>query len=766
MATDYEKLALEYHAREPRGKIFTGLSKPVVSQKDLSVAYSPGVAGPCREIARDPELSFEYTGRANLVGVISNGTAVLGLGDIGPEAAKPVMEGKAVLFKKFADIDVFDIEVAAKDPDAFIAAVATLEPTFGGINLEDIKAPECFYIEEELRKRMKIPVFHDDQHGTSIIAGAAFINALEITGKKIDQVKVVFSGGGAAAVACANLFLSLGVKPSHLLMCDSKGILYKGRTDGMNKYKEKFAADTKLRTLSEALVGADAFVGVSAAGVLKPEMIMPMAQSPIIFALANPDPEITPEDARKARPDCIMATGRSDYANQVNNVLGFPFIFRGALDVQATTINEEMKMAAVRAIAKLAKEDVPEQVLRAYNTAEGYHFGREYLIPKPMDPRVLLYVAPAVAAAAMASGVARKKVDIPQYTQHIERILGPTKRLVRQMRNNISGWSRKSKQKPRVVLVHGHDDRVIKAAAQMDYEGDVQTILLGNIEEICGKAEALGFKNFASRTTMIDPLSDSRQSQFAEELYKLRQRKGVTRSAAQQLLRDSNYFANMLVRSGAAEAIISGIVEPYVTGLTPIMEVIRAKPGRIMNGLFMFSWNKRMYFLADCTVCVEPTAQELADIAENTAHFARQYTDETVRVAMLSFSSFGSNRHEKCLRVANAVSILRDRNVDFIFDGEIQADIALNEKLQERDFPFCNLKGQANVLVFPDLSSANTAYKIFSAITGSAGIGPVLLGAQKPAAVMERGANTEDLCNMIYMVANRFVKNQNVKGFE
>lgn len=760
MSVDYEKLALEYHAREPRGKIFTGLSKPVSSQKDLSIAYSPGVAGPCREIAKNSELSFEYTGRANLVGVISNGTAVLGLGDIGPEAAKPVMEGKAVLFKKFADIDVFDIEVAAKDPDQFISAVAALEPTFGGINLEDIKAPECFYIEEELRKKMKIPVFHDDQHGTSIIAGAAFLNALEITNRKIENVKVVFSGGGAAAVACANLFISLGVKPSNLIMCDSKGVIFKGRTDGMNKYKEKFALDTKLRTLDEALKGADAFVGVSAAGVLKPEMIMPMADNPIIFALANPDPEITPADARKARPDCIVATGRSDYPNQVNNVLGFPFIFRGALDVQATTINEEMKMAAVRGIAKLAKEDVPEQVLRAYNTAEGYKFGRDYLIPKPMDPRVLLYVAPAVAEAAMKSGVARKKVDIPQYTQHIERILGPTKRLIRQMRNNISGWSRKSSKKPRIVLVHGHDDRVIKAAAQMDYEGDVSTIMLGAPNEIIAKAESLGIHDFGKKATIIDPHRDSRISEFGELIYKMRQRKGVTKSAAQQMLRDNNYFAAMMVRTGAAEGMIGGVVEPYVNGLVPIMEVIRTKPGRIMNGLYMFSWNKRMYFLADCTVCIEPSAQELADIAINTANFAKQYTEDKVRVAMLSFSSFGSNRHEKSLRVAKAVEILHDREVDFIFDGEIQADVALNEKLQERDFPFCQLKGQANVLIFPDLTSANIAYKIFSAISGSTGIGPVLLGPQHPASVMERGSNTEDICNMIYMVANRYVQNQ------
>jgi malate dehydrogenase (oxaloacetate-decarboxylating)(NADP+) len=757
---DYEKLALEYHAREPRGKIFTGLSKPVSSQKDLSIAYSPGVAGPCREIAKNSELSFEYTGRANLVGVISNGTAVLGLGDIGPEAAKPVMEGKAVLFKKFADIDVFDIEVAAKDPDQFINAVATLEPTFGGINLEDIKAPECFYIEEELRKRMKIPVFHDDQHGTSIIAGAAFLNALEITNRKIENVKVVFSGGGAAAVACANLFISLGVRPANLIMCDSKGVIFKGRTEGMNKYKEKFALDTKMRSLDEALKGADAFVGVSAAGVLKPEMIMPMADNPIIFALANPDPEITPADARKARPDCIVATGRSDYPNQVNNVLGFPFIFRGALDVQATTINEEMKMAAVRGIAKLAKEDVPEQVLRAYNTAEGYKFGRDYLIPKPMDPRVLLYVAPAVAEAAMKSGVARKKVDIPQYTQHIERILGPTKRLIRKMRNNIAGWSRKSGGKPRIVMVHGHDDRVIKAAAQMDYEGDVATIMLGTPNEIIAKAESLGIHNFGSKTTIIDPHRDSRIGEFAELIYKMRQRKGVTKSAAQQMLRDNNYFASMMVRTGAAEGMIGGVVEPYVNGLMPIMEIIRTKPGRIMNGLYMFSWNKRMYFLADCTVCIEPSAQELADIAINTANFAKQYTDEKVRVAMLSFSSFGSNRHEKSLRVAKAVEILHDREVDFIFDGEIQADVALNEKLQERDFPFCQLKGQANVLIFPDLTSANIAYKIFAAISGSTGIGPVLLGPQHPASVMERGSNTEDICNMIYMVANRYVQNQ------
>ena len=417
-------------------------------------------------------------------------------------------------------------------------------------------------------------------------------------------------------------------------------------------------------------------------------------------------------------------------------------------------------MAAVRAIARLAKEDVPEQVLRAYNTAEGYRFGREYLIPKPMDPRVLLYVAPAVAEAAMKSGVARKQVDIPQYTQHIERILGPTKRLVRKMRNTINAWSRKTHQKPRVILVHGHDDRVIKAAAQMDYEGDVATILLGSASEICAKAEALGIRDFAKKTTIIDPVLDPRQGTFASELFALRGRKGVTQAGAQQMLRNNNYFGCMMVRSGAADGIISGVVEPYVSGLMPIMEVIQPKPGRIMNGLYMFSWNKRLYFLADCTVCIEPSSVELANIAENAANFAEQYTDETIRVAMLSFSSFGSNRHEKCQRVADSARILRERKVKFIFDGEIQADVALNEKLQERDFPFCQLKGQANVLIFPDLSSANTAYKIFAAITGSTGIGPVLLGPQMPAAVMERGSNTEDLCNMIYMVGSRFVRNR------
>ena len=501
---DYEQLALEYPSRDPKGKIYTGLSKSVVSQKDLAIAYSPGVAGPCREIAKNKDLSFEYTGRANLVGVVTNGTAVLGLGDIGPEAGKPVMEGKAVLFKKFADIDVFDIEVDAKDPDRFIEVVAALEPTFGGINLEDIKAPECFYIEEKLRERMKIPVFHDDQHGTAIIAGAAFLNALEVAQKSIESVKVVFSGSGAAAIASAHLFLLLGVNKKNMCMCDSKGLVWKGRKDGMNKYKEFFAVESSLRTLSEVLDGADVFVGVSAAGVVKPEMILKMAKNPIIFALANPDPEITPDEARKARPDAIIATGRSDFPNQVNNVLGFPFIFRGALDVQATTINEAMKMAAVKAISKLAKEDVPEQVLRAYNTNEGYQFGRDYLIPKPMDPRVLLYVAPAVAQAAMDSGVARKKIDIVQYTHHIERILGPTKRLVRQMRNNISTWTKTQKRKPRIVIAHGYDDRAIKAAAQMSYEGDVETLLLGAADEILRRAEALGIQEIEKKIKILD----------------------------------------------------------------------------------------------------------------------------------------------------------------------------------------------------------------------------------------------------------------------
>lgn len=751
---DYERLALEFHEREPRGKIHTGLSKPLDSQMDLAIAYSPGVAGPCREIHKDSNLSYRYTGRGNLVGVITNGTAVLGLGDIGPYAAKPVMEGKAALFKKFADIDVFDLELNCQDADQFCAAVKALEPTFGGINLEDIKAPECFYIEERLRATMAIPVFHDDQHGTAIIASAAFLNALEITGRTIETTKVVFSGGGAAAIATATMFMTLGVKPENILMADSQGILYTGREKGMNPYKAKFARDTPLRTLGEALVGADAFVGVSQANVLDPKDLQAMAPNPIIFALANPDPEIRPELARSVRPDAIIATGRSDYPNQVNNVLGFPFIFRGALDVQASTINDAMKLAAAQAIAFLAKEEVPEEVLKAYTKTDPYTFGRDYLIPKPVDPRVLLYVAPAVAKAAMDSGVARVKIDLDQYRHKIEMILGPTRRMIRTLRTQISEQVTQSKKRPTIVIPHGHDSRVVKAASQIYYEGgDLNIIILGNRSAILDQADALSIKNFTSKVEIIDHLKDDRRSGYCEDLYTLRQRKGVSRSAATELLRNPNYFAAMMVRKGHADAMVSGLVEPYVVSLKPILEVIGCPPQATLAGMHIIAYGKKLFFITDGTINIEPNPEKLADIAQTAAYFARNYIIEPIRVALLSFSSFGSNNHPKNQKVAQAARLLAQRKVFFAFDGEIQADVALNAKLQESEFPFCQLGGNANVLIFPDLESANICYKVLASLKECKVMGPILVGPASPANVLERSATTHDLVNMLYITA-------------
>ena len=751
---NFEEKALIYHEAEPRGKIGTKITKPVATQEDLSIAYSPGVAGPCRKIAENQEDSFRYTGRANLVGVISNGSAVLGLGNIGPYASKPVMEGKAMLFKRFANIDVFDIEVAANDPDEFIAAVKALEPTFGGINLEDIKAPECFYIEETLRERMDIPVFHDDQHGTAIIAGAAFLNAIEITERQIEDMKVVFSGGGAAAIACANLFLKLGVKADNLLMCDSKGVLYEGRDPG-NPYKANFVRQTEARTLSDAMVDADAFVGVSVGGILSQDMVKSMAKNPIIFALANPDPEICPPDVYAIRDDAIVATGRSDYPNQVNNVLGFPFIFRGALDVHARTINDEMKLAAVRAIADLAKKDVPEVVMAAYQGSHRYSFGRDYLIPKPVDPRVLLHVAPAVAKAAMDSGAARRSINIEEYRDKIERILGPTKRIIRRMRHEIQDEIRQTKRKPNILLTHGHDPRVLAAAAEVVGEGDIDITLLGSQSSIDTKANELGFKDLCAKVRVINPLKSEYFAKFVDDFFQLRQRKGVSRSLSEEAMRNINYFGAMLLRGGVVDGMLNGLVEPYAPSVRPILEVFGTKPGRILAGVQLMVIDQKTYILADCTINVEPSSEQLAQIAKETAAFARHYLDEPIRLAMLSFSSFGSNRHSKTAVVRKACDLMNDSHLDFVFDGDIQADVALNKDLQTKEFPFALLKGQANVLIFPDLMSANISYKLLGNLSEAVMTGPILLGPTAPAHVLERGARVEEIVNMIYLTAHQ-----------
>jgi malate dehydrogenase (oxaloacetate-decarboxylating)(NADP+) len=751
---DYEKRALEYHRQEPRGKIGTRITKSVRSQEDLAIAYSPGVAGPCREIAKNEEDSFLYTGRGNLVGVISNGSAVLGLGKIGPYAAKPVMEGKAMLFKRFANIDVFDLEIAANDPDEFIRAVQVLEPTFGGINLEDIKAPECFYIEETLRKAMRIPVFHDDQHGTAIIAGAAFLNALEVTDRRIEDTKVVFSGGGAAAIACASLFLKLGIHDDNLLMCDSKGVLHTKRDPG-NPYKARFVRDTSKRTLADALDGADAFVGVSVAGIVTGDMIKPMRDNPIIFALANPDPEIHPDEARKARPDAIIATGRSDFPNQVNNVLGFPFIFRGALDVEATAINDDMKLAAVRAIAELAKKDVPDAVMRAYATNEGYHFGRDYLIPKPVDPRVLMHVAPAVAQAAMDSGVARKSIDLKAYRDHIERILGQTKRIIRRLRNEMAIATKKTQKTPMIVLTHGHDPRMIKAAAEIFQEGDCQITLLGRVRHILAQAEQLGIKDLAQKAQIVDPVEDTRREEFAQQFFELRQRKGVSRSLAQEAMLNPNYFGAMLVKNGFADGMLNGLVEPYAPSVRPLLEVFQTRQKKTLTGIEMLVFDQKVYFFADCTINVDPTAEQIVDIALQTAEYARSMMQEPVRLALLSFSSFGSNRHAKTEKILTARRLLEEKKPDFLFEGDIQADVALDPHLQAEEFPFAKLQGAANVLIFPDLMSANISYKLLGKIGEASSTGPILIGPTAPVHALERGASVEEIVNMIYVTAHQ-----------
>ncbi|MEK7690045.1 MAG: NADP-dependent malic enzyme, partial [Bdellovibrionota bacterium] len=620
--TIYEE-SLEYHSRGRKGKIEVIPSKPVATQQDLSLAYSPGVAEPCRMIAEKEELVYEYTAKGNLVAVVSNGTAVLGLGDIGPAAAKPVMEGKGVLFKKFADIDVFDIELNAKNPDDVIRACEMLEPTFGGINLEDIKAPECFYIEEELKKRLKIPVFHDDQHGTAVISGAAFLNALELVGKKIEKVRVVFCGGGAAAIACANLYIALGVRRENLLMCDSKGVIYKGRKEGMNPYKERFATETDKRTIAQALDGADAFVGVSVKDGITAEMVARMTKDPIVFAMANPDPEVLPEDVIRIRPDAIMATGRSDYPNQVNNVLGFPSIFRGALDTRATCINEEMKMAAVRALAQLAKEDVPESVSRAYGGVQ-LKFGREYLIPKPFDRRVLMTVASAVAEAAMKTGVARVKIDPATYGDRLEALLGSAYTVMRGIKKRVQSGTNGG-GRCLIVFPEGENRKILRAAQIIRDEGIAEPILLGKIEKITERMAELGVTKALEGVQIIRPSRSPLREEYAQTFFEARQRKGATFAGAKLLMDQANYYGSMMVERGHADGLLSGISQSYPDTIRPAIQVIGIRSKAHLLGVYMLVFKKRVFWFSDTTVNIEPDSQDLADIAIQTAQVARGY---------------------------------------------------------------------------------------------------------------------------------------------
>ena len=732
--------ALAYHSSEPAGKVSVTPTKPCRTQRDLSLAYTPGVAVPCLEIAENPQAVYQYTSKGNLVAVISNGTAVLGLGNIGPAAGKPVMEGKGVLFKRFADIDVFDIELATEDPKEVIRTCQLLEPTFGGINLEDIKAPECFEIEEELRRTMKIPVFHDDQHGTAIISGAALINACEIVGKPLAEVKIVFSGAGASAISCADHYVRLGARIENILMCDTKGVLYEGRTAGMNKYKQRFARPTELRTLEEAMHGADVFIGLSQANCVTPEMLLAMAEKPIVFALANPDPEIPYDIAVATRSDVIMATGRSDYPNQVNNVLGFPFIFRGALDVRATAINDEMKLAATHALSMLAKQDVPDSVRKAYDVEE-MEFGPLYLIPKPFDTRVLTWVAPAVARAAIETGVAQLPVEPDIYRERLEMRLGKSQEV---MRMSIHKAQRRPK---RVVLPEGDQDRILRAAQILVDEHIARPILIGNAERIRQRAEELHL-HFDGAVDIVDPQRCPKCEGYIAEFVALRNRKGVTPREAPRLLADATRFGCMMVHMGDADAMIAGVTQHYPETIRPALEIISLRPGvRKLAGMYMLIMPKgQIYFLADTTMNIEPTAEDLAEIAVHTAEAVRGFNIEP-RVAMLSFSNFGSTRHPLTEKVRRATELARQRAPWLEIDGEMMADTAVTPELLA-EYPFSKLTQPANVLIAPSLESGNIAYKLLMRIGGAEVVGPILLGFSKPVAVLQRGAEVNEIVHM------------------
>jgi malate dehydrogenase (oxaloacetate-decarboxylating)(NADP+) len=736
----------EYHEKPRPGKLEVVTSKPCLTQRDLSMAYTPGVARPCLEIEKDPELAYRYTGKGNLVAVVSNGTAVLGLGDIGALAGKPVMEGKGVLFKRFAGVDVFDIEVNTHDPDEIIKIVKALEPTFGGINLEDIKAPECFYIEEELKKIMDIPVFHDDQHGTAIISGAALVNALELVNKKIDQVRVVFAGAGAAGIACADMYLNLGVKRENIHFVDTVGVIYKGRKEKMNPYKERYAVETKERTLADAMKGADVFVGVSAKDLVTPEMLKSMAENPIVFAMANPDPEIPYPLAVATRKDVIMATGRSDYPNQVNNVLGFPFIFRGAQDVRSVAINNEMKMAASHALAALAKEDVPEVVLKAYGV-NSMSFGKEYLIPKPFDPRVLTWEAPAVAKAACDTGAAKKPIsDWSAYREQLERMLGPSRKVMHFVMRKA-----RSEQPKRIVFPEGEHDSIIRAARNIVDQKIGMPVLLGNEKVIRETAANLGIEQLEFEIVHLP--SAEKGAAYAQALYGLRQRKGVTLPAAEDLVKDPTIFGLMMVQTGDADGFVGGMYRAYPETIRPAIQILGLKPGvSRASAAHILVLKDRIFFCADTMVNIEPSAEDLAEIAMQAADLANNFGTEP-KVAMLAFSSFGSVPHPLSKKVAAAVDIVRARNPKLIIDGEMHLDTAVVEEIVEKNYPHSRIKGDANVLIFPGLASGNIGYKLVQRLGNADALGPILLGVRKPVNVLQHGMTVAEIVNVAAITA-------------
>lgn len=731
--------ALLYHSQFPPGKLEVVPTKPFLTQRDLSLAYSPGVAIPCKEIEKAPETARLYTARGNLVGVVTNGTAVLGLGNIGALAGKPVMEGKAILFKRFADVDAFDIELDSEDPDEIIRAVQLMEPTFGAINLEDIGAPACFVIEQKLRDTLSIPVFHDDQHGTAIVSGAALLNAVELAGKSLADVRVVYAGAGASALACAAFHESLGVQAANRIVCDSRGVIYTGRAEGMNEYKERFAADTECRTIQQALKGADVLVGLSGPGSVTAEMLTDMADKPVIFAMANPDPEIPYDEARAARPDAIVATGRSDFPNQVNNVLAFPSIFRGALDAHATKITEEMKVAAAHAIAALVREETPDAVLRAYRI-ERLRFGPEYILPKPFDPRVVLAAAPAVAQAAIDSGVAQRQMDMDAYRDELEQRLGSSREVVRLV------MAKAAESPRRIVFPEGEQPRVLRACRMVAEEGIAEPIVIGDREEIEAQLQDLGFDDDFLR--IVDPAHFEHRDAYAQELHKLRQRKGLTLAEARARLRHRHYLGPMMVRMGDADGLVGGLLHHFSDTVRPALQIIGLEPGvRRVAGLYMMVRQNEVLFFADPVINIDPSAEDLAEIAIQSANMARCF-DVEPRVAMVSFSTFGSSNHPQALKMRRATELVRAAEPDLIVEGEMQADLAFRPDTLEEVYPFAQLGGRANVLIFPDLSTANVAYRLVNALAGAEAVGPILMGMDKPVHLMPPNSTVEQIAQL------------------
>jgi len=742
--TDSEALA--FHSQGRPGKLQITPTKPLVTQRDLSLAYSPGVAAPCLAIRDNPDSAYDYTARGNMVAVISNGTAVLGLGDLGALASKPVMEGKAVLFKRFADVDGIDLEIDTSDIDEFVNCVRFLGPSFGGINLEDIKAPDCFIIEQRLREVMDIPVFHDDQHGTAIIASAGLINALDLTGRTAKKLKMVVNGAGASAIACVELFKALGVPHDSVVMCDTKGVIYRGRTEGMNQWKSAHAVETKLRTLEEALKGADIFVGLSAKGAVTPAMIKGMAKNPIIFAMANPDPEITPEEAHSVRPDAIVATGRSDYPNQVNNVLGFPYIFRGALDVRASTINDEMKLAAAHALAELARKDVPDEVSAAYG---GLHlqYGPEYIIPVPFDPRLIVEIPAAVAEAAMRTGVARKPImDLDAYRHSLRARLDPTAGsldlIFEAVRNNPR----------RVAFAEGEEERMIRAALQFKAAGYGTPVLIAREEIVREKMKAMNLPDEGGIEIHNARLS-SNNEKYKDYLYRRLHRKGFMARDCQRLInQDRNVFAATMVATGDAHAMVTGLTRSFIVNYEDIRRVIDARSHSGAFGLSIAIAQDRTVFLADTAVHIEPSPERLAEIAIHAAAWAQRMGHEP-RVALLSFASFGQRHRDDIEHTRAAIGLLDAKGVKFEYDGEMAADVALDYHLMKQLYPFCRLTGPANVLVMPNLSAANIAAKLLQNIGGVTLLGPIMTGLEKPAQILRMGATVSDIVTMAVLAA-------------